>query len=113
MEKLATTFIISDVDGDIEKSNASNKEKRQQIATRLIDETTQLKKEIEDLSEILESLSKQSEATGSKNQSEKATVMKFKNQLKDLQTQFSQLKKLFKKQVKAMALFSRSPDPEV
>ena len=74
---------------DIEKSPTLP---RKMLAKDMIDQTKTIQKLIEELVEILEKLSKSENA--------QVTAMKFKGQLKDLQTEFSQLKKLFRAQCK-------------
>lgn len=79
---------------------------RKIVARDMIEQTKSISKGIDSLTETLEELSKtQNNADPKQKQLEINQGIKFKAQLRDLQQEFSQLKKLFKTQCKAMQLF--------
>jgi ElaB/YqjD/DUF883 family membrane-anchored ribosome-binding protein len=83
---------------DMEKNPALA---RKMLARDMIEETKQVQKCLDELGEILEQLTK------SDDPQVQVTGMKCKGQLKDMQAEFSQLKKLFRAQCKSMQLFEQ------
>ena len=83
-------------DEDVEKSSNSNFQKKL-LARDMINQTTSIQKSIEELADILDKMHKSSDSKDKKqHQVQMTTGIKYKSQLKDLQQEYSQLKKMFK-----------------